>query len=135
LAVLFGHDDADARKGRHRRKRKDEGRQRQHNAAVDSEKKKKKKKKKKCTPDSTATTCAGKCGSVTNNCNQAVDCGPCAGCDPACGTCCNDVCCSQAGAICAADTGACCVPEPTAETCNGKCEGVINNCGVKIDCW
>ncbi|MFT4038624.1 MAG: hypothetical protein QM692_10625 [Thermomicrobiales bacterium] len=44
----------------------------------DARKKKKKKRKKKCKANSAAQTCAGVCGSVTNNCNQAVDCGACA---------------------------------------------------------
>ncbi|MFN8677491.1 MAG: hypothetical protein U0Z70_14040 [Thermomicrobiales bacterium] len=137
LAGLLGRDEADARKRRAKHRRHD----------VDAEKKKKKKKKKKCKPDATAVTCNGKCGSVTNNCKQTVNCGACT-CNPACGTCeqcqgttcvacepcCNGFCCSRAGAICAEDTGACCVPESESVTCNGKCEGVINNCGVKINC-
>ena len=49
-------------------------------------KKKKKKKKKKCKPEPVSTTCAGKCGSVTNNCKQVVACGSCA-CKSACGVC------------------------------------------------
>ncbi len=47
---------------------------------------KKKKKKKKCKPDSTAVTCNGKCGSVTNNCKQAVACGSC-NCKQQCDVC------------------------------------------------
>ena len=54
---------------------------------VDAKKKKKKKKKKPttpppttCKPDAAATTCAGKCGSVSNNCQQQVNCGACTGC-------------------------------------------------------
>jgi hypothetical protein len=47
---------------------------------IDARKKKKKKKKKKktCTPEPANQTCEGKCGSVTNNCQQAVECGACA---------------------------------------------------------
>jgi sugar lactone lactonase YvrE len=51
-------------------------------ATTDAKKKKKKKKKKpaSCTPRSEAQTCAGgKCGSVSNNCGQQVDCGACTG--------------------------------------------------------
>lgn len=51
---------------------------------VDAKKKKKKKKKKTttpppptCKPDAAAKTCAGTCGSVTNNCQQQVNCGAC----------------------------------------------------------
>lgn len=56
-------------------------------AATDAKKKKKKKKPKTppnttpapCTPHAQATTCAGgKCGNVTNNCGQQVNCGACA---------------------------------------------------------
>lgn len=53
---------------------------RRHHHHVDQEKKKKKKKKKKaCKPQSTATVCAGKCGTITNaqTCNKPVNCGPC----------------------------------------------------------
>jgi hypothetical protein len=48
--------------------------------------KKKKKKKKKCKPEPTTQTCAGKCGSVKNNCKKAVACSactpPCTGVQP-----------------------------------------------------
>lgn len=33
-----------------------------------------------CTPEAATQTCAGKCGSVTSNCQQTVDCGSCGGC-------------------------------------------------------
>lgn len=60
-------------------------------------KKKKGKKKKKqppppsCQPASDAETCAGQCGTVTNNCGTAVECGSCA-CTPLCPACqvCNE---------------------------------------------
>lgn len=39
-----------------------------------------------CAPDSVAQTCAGRCGSVRNNCQQPVDCGSCA-CESACEAC------------------------------------------------
>src|SRR5688500_14760044 len=39
--------------------------------------------KKKCRAESAAQTCAGKCGSVTNNCQKSVDCGSCL-CNPRC---------------------------------------------------
>lgn len=50
------------------------------------EAKKKKKRKKKCKPEPAATTCAGQCGSITNNCKKVVDCGVCV-CTPPCGAC------------------------------------------------
>lgn len=40
-------------------------------------------RKKKCQAEPASQTCAGTCGSVTNNCQQAVNCGSCA-CSPAC---------------------------------------------------
>src|SRR3712207_3567434 len=42
----------------------------------------KKKRKKGCRSDAVARTCAGKCGTVTDNCGRRVSCGPCA-----CGSC------------------------------------------------
>ena len=72
-----------------------------------------------CTPPSDATTCAGRCGSVTNACGTAVDCGPC-DCDPACPVC----------QTCDVRTGVC-IPDPavrgdacdTCRTCDaaGEC--------------
>jgi hypothetical protein len=55
---------------------------------------KRKKKKKKCKAESAASTCAGRCGSVKNNCKKAVECGDCGICRR----------CSGAG-VCAADPG------------------------------
>jgi hypothetical protein len=40
-------------------------------------KKRKKKRKKPCSPESPATTCAGRCGTIQNNCQQAIECLPC----------------------------------------------------------
>jgi hypothetical protein len=48
--------------------------------------KKRRKRKKPCTPETYAVTCAGACGSVTNNCKKPVDCGSC-DCNPACTEC------------------------------------------------
>lgn len=39
-----------------------------------------------CVADNAAQTCNGKCGTVLNNCQQAINCGPC-GCTPTCGDC------------------------------------------------
>ena len=63
------------RKRRKKRHKHGSGRRRNHD-----------KPQKKCTPDSTAQTCAGKCGTIPNNCKTPVDCGSCA-CDPLCGEC------------------------------------------------
>ena len=132
IGGLFAHVDLEQAEARGRRKRAGsrhhEDRQRDVSAA-----KKRKKRKKKCKPQPTATTCAGKCGQVTNNCKQVVNCGPCS-CDPSCATCCQGVCCGGANARCHAQSGACCVPESTVKTCAGECGQVINNCGVSVKC-
>jgi Right handed beta helix region len=39
-----------------------------------------------CIPQPQTTTCAGQCATVTNNCDEPVDCGPCA-CTPPCPQC------------------------------------------------
>lgn len=88
--------------------------------------KKRKKHKKKCRAEPASQTCAGKCGSVTNNCQQAVNCGSCA-CSPACDEC----------FTCQAATGSpgVCVPKANGASCGsatcdngtftppGKCDG------------
>ncbi|MFN8661548.1 MAG: hypothetical protein U0075_06630 [Thermomicrobiales bacterium] len=102
----------EARKERRRRKHRDDARQHDHDADVDSEKKKKK-KKKKCKPDSTAVTCAGKCGSVTNNCKQAVNCGSCA-CSPACEACFTCQASANTPGTCVVD------PQKVGQTCGGS---------------
>lgn len=66
LATVIAPRDSGAKKKRRRNKRK--------------------KPKPACSPDSAAQTCAGKCGSVTNNCGQRVDCGSCV-CSPSCPVC------------------------------------------------
>ena len=80
------------------------------------------KKKKSCTPDSVTQTCAAKCGPVTNNCKQPVDCGTC-DCSPACGECF-----TCQGAVGVPGT---CVPSPNGTTCGGGgscCDGTCNPC-------
>ena len=65
-------------------------------------------KKKPCTPDAVTQTCAGKCGSVQNNCQQYVNCGSC-DCDPACEPC----------FLCQGAAGApgTCIPQETGTPC------------------
>lgn len=74
-----------------------------------------------CTVD-VATTCAGRCGPVT---------------DPVCGVSidCPDACvapetCNGGGT----PTFCGCTDEPNATTCSGHCGTVANNCGTLIDC-
>lgn len=80
LAGLHANlDAADARKRQTRRHHPNDDRD------VSAQKKRKKKKKKKCTPPPVATTCAGKCGQVTDTCGLQVNCGACTcgqGCAP-----------------------------------------------------
>jgi hypothetical protein len=74
LVALLDPDELDA-KGR--RKRRNQA----HHDRLSAEKKRRKKKhKKRCKPQSVALTCADTCGTVPNNCQKPVDCGPCA-CD------------------------------------------------------
>lgn len=106
----------------------------------------KRKRKKGCRPDSVAETCAGKCGTVTNNCGGQVGCGPCAcapcpicqtcdtatgqcvnaanrtTCGDADGRCCNGVCCDG----CCGVTGSCgaCLTFTTSSTHNGNLGGL-----------
>lgn len=157
--ALLGLEDAGAKQRRKRNhdSRKHDNRnkndqRRDHDVASEKKKKKHKKKKKgnvQCTPQDQSVTCSGKCGSVTNNCNQAVNCGTCV-CNPPCpagricasgNTCvpcatafCNDVCCSQSSAICNQSTGECCLPETEAQTCASQCGSVTNNCGQPVNC-
>jgi hypothetical protein len=105
-----------------------------------------------CTPDS--HVCDGKCGTVTNNCGQQINCGTCpavtckdAACEEnickytnkadgsSCGSgkkCCNGTCCTSSSQVCYEH--ACCTPNSTSTTCNGKCGTVVNNCGQSVDC-
>lgn len=129
---VFAHfdlDDAEAKgRRRHAKHRHHAGQQRDVAAA-----RKRKKKKKKCKSESPATTCAGKCGPVTNTCGQTIQCGTCH-CAADCEVCCNGVCCSGADARCHPQTKACCVPESATKTCAGTCGNVVNNCGVSVTC-
>lgn len=77
---LASRDEAAARKSK---RRKAQPAHQGHKPGVE---KKKKRKKKTCRPESTAQTCAGRCGQVSNNCGQAVACGSCA-CGAACPSC------------------------------------------------
>ena len=70
-----------------------------------------------CTPDSNATTCAGKCGTVQNNCRQTINC---------------TALCTGSGKVCIGL--ACCTPDPDTTTCAGQCGTVQNNCRQTIDC-
>lgn len=139
---LLGFLAAEEAEGQGRRKRRKKahkhgkGRRRKHH-------------RKKCRAESVAQTCAGKCGSVTNNCKKAVDCGSCA-CTPACnacftcraqganapGTCVVDPtqqgqACGDPGQICQADGACACDASscPGCTTCGGD-----GRCAACADC-
>jgi hypothetical protein len=121
-------ESAQARKRSHRHDRGDGNR-------VSQDRKRKKKRKKKCRPRPPDQTCAGKCGTVLNNCKKAVDCGPCP-CDPPCPQC--EICdeqsvtcqpdpdsvgdpCGDPGQLCQAD-GACACAGDSCGLCRA-CQG------------
>ena len=112
-------------------------------AAPETEAKRKRRKKKKkpaCIPEARAVTCAGKCGSVTNNCQTAVNCGDCPvcqRCNAASATCGPDPnqqgdSCGQTGQVCLAN-GACACD---ASSCGGNTVcigGFCQECGLDND--
>jgi len=129
-------DGADAaakgkEKGKGRRKRRGRGDQNRELAAE-----KKRKKKKKCKPPSTAITCAGKCGPVTNTCKKTVNCGACV-CNPNCAVCLT----CQPGAD---GSGACVLdPQQQGDACgapgqvcqaDGSCRCDVNSCPLNENC-
>jgi hypothetical protein len=79
LLSSLSPEDAGAKERRRRRKQR-------HKQRKDPGSRKTTKPRKKCKPESVAQTCARTCGTVQNNCQQAVDCGSCA-CDPRCDVC------------------------------------------------
>ena len=89
-------------------------------------KKKKKKKKKKCKSESPAATCAGKCGSVKNNCKKSVECDSCPFCQR----------CSGAG-VCEPDPDKlgddCGSPGQICQT-NGSCACNASSCALGTGC-
>lgn len=102
-------------------------------SAAKKKKKNKRKKTKRCTPESVAQTCAGTCGSVTNNCKQPVDCGTC-GCTPTCNNptpVCQDRACvactnsTQCPAGTRCDGGSC-------TACDVVCTGTPEACGATL---
>ena len=122
LAALLAAEEGQAHGRRKRRKKRHKhGRGRRR---------KRKHQKKKCKSRSRATTCAGKCGIVRNNCRKRVDCGSCV-CEPLCPVCqiCNaatGVCepdpdevgdaCGEPGQVCQAD-GACACDAASCDPC------------------
>jgi hypothetical protein len=81
---------------------------------------------KVCGPDGCGGQCDPGCGANASCSDDGTDC-----------VCtflsCNSVCCPQA-AICHASRGDCCDPDTMAQTCNGQCGAVIDNCGIRVDC-
>lgn len=87
----------------------------------------------KCIPDTAEleAKCVGKCGFISNGCDDVFDCSDapggvvCEGGD----TCGGGGVHNQCGRP---DSG--CVPEAEAATCDGKCGDVLNNCGDVVHC-
>ncbi|MFN8662368.1 MAG: hypothetical protein U0075_10780 [Thermomicrobiales bacterium] len=122
LLAILDPDDSEGAGRRKRRKKAHKhgkGRRRKHN--------------KRCKAETVAQTCAGKCGSVLNNCKRAVECGPC-WCDPACPSC--QVCDEEAGQ-CVADPGqagdACGDPGQVCQA-NGACACTATSCPACTTC-
>lgn len=106
---------------------------------VEAKKKRRKKKKKRktCKPEPAAQTCAGRCGNVTNTCQQAVACGPCV-CPSGCGVCRGDGACVCTPSPCANPTPVCRGGACTACTATSQCpagslchEGSCHPCDVR----
>ena len=118
-----------------------------------------------CTPQTKDQTCGvntqnPKCGDVTNNCGQTVNCGQCAprtcktgACNDATDTCeytnqqngqpgtnCNTLCCAgdccTDGQVCntAGAAPACCTKTSQDQACEGKCGNVSDGCGGSYNC-
>jgi hypothetical protein len=73
-------DEAEAKE--RRRRRKSRHKRRRHKTAGKRRRQQRRKaqrrhRKRRCTPEPVSHTCAGRCGQVTNNCGQVVECAPC----------------------------------------------------------
>lgn len=73
--------DADEAAGKDRRRRRKTRHKKRHKKGRGGNK-----HTRKCKAEAQTTTCAGKCGSVVNNCKETVDCGSC-DCNPTCPEC------------------------------------------------
>lgn len=146
IFALLDLDEGDA-KGRRKRRKK----RHKHGKGREAGKK----KKQKCQSHAKTKTCAGKCGSVKNNCQKAVDCGSC-DCPTPCKPC--FICqsgpntpgacvldpdqqgepCGQPGQVCqpdgecACDSASC----PACTTCepDGTCAGCTGCCDANGEC-
>jgi hypothetical protein len=144
LLGLFSEDEA---AGKDRRRRRKQRHKRRKNAGS----RKHKKNKKKCKPEPITQTCAGKCGTVTNNCKKRVNCGSCT-CNPTCEVCftCQDqggnapgACildpaqqgepCGSDGKVCQPDGSCACIPTTCADA-GAACGVVDDGCGGALQC-
>jgi Cys-rich repeat protein/predicted outer membrane repeat protein len=138
--------EAEAKERRRRRKQRHKRHKRRKNRGSH------KHTRRPCKAEPVTQTCAGKCGSVTNNCKKAVDCGSCT-CDPPCDVCyiCQDqgpnapgtcvldptqegLSCGTDGSVCQPDVGCNCIPRtkcPADKTCGAYPDGCRSflNCG------
>ena len=92
-----------------------------------------------CVPETEATTCAGKCGTQTNNCGISVTCSACTTCPN--GACDNGETCSSCSADCGSccgngdcDNGETCGDTNVAPECNDDC-GACPPCGLITATW
>jgi hypothetical protein len=132
LALLLADDEESAAKRRAKRHAGDENHKRKGHRRKHG-KHHHKHKKHKCTPESPAQTCAGKCGTVQNNCQQSAACGSCA-CDPPCDACFR---CNETTRACEPDStqrGEAC--GESGQTCqaDGICACDANSCGACDTC-
>lgn len=115
LLGLADGPEAEASRRHQRHPQHDRRREDRHVEAQKRKKKKGKKKKRSCVSQAQATTCAGRCATITDNCGKAVDCGPCA-CTPTCSEC--QTCDAATGQCGPAANGTSCTG---AMCCNGAC--------------
>jgi hypothetical protein len=143
LLALWDEEEADAHGRRKRRKK----RHKHGKGKNKGNRKGKRKGKRACQPESAAQTCAGRCGTVTNNCQQSVDCGPCT-CTPACPVC--QLCdaasrtcgpnpatvgqsCGATGQTCQRDGTCACIPRTTCPP-GANCGTSADGCGGTLAC-
>jgi hypothetical protein len=75
ITTLLPEGDLAAKERRRRRKQRHK--RRKNPGSRKGKHKSKGKGTKRCTPEAASQTCSGRCGKVTNNCQQVVECEPC----------------------------------------------------------
>jgi hypothetical protein len=126
LAAILDAGDAEGHGRRKRRKKRHKHGKRRRRKGN-----KGKGKNKTCRSQSVGETCAGQCGTVTNNCGEQVSCGSCA-CEPKCPSC---QVCDEATGSCVADPareGDTCGPAQTCENGTATPQGACNATGACV---